>query len=52
MNIFEDIDPKRFPRICGMARENPKIVEERLAELMKTERAEDALDILESEFGR
>ena len=51
MDIFEDIDPERFPRICEMARENPKIVEERLSELMRTERAEDALDILEREFG-
>ena len=51
MNIFEDIDPKRFPNIGETMRENPKIVEERLSELMKNGRAEDALDILEREFG-
>lgn len=51
MDIFEYIDPRRFPNIGEMMRENPKIVEERLAELMKTERAENALDILESAFG-
>lgn len=50
MNIFEDIDPERFPNIHEMTRENPKIVEERLSELMKNGRAEDALDILENEF--
>lgn len=51
MDIFEDIDPERFPCICEIARENPRIIEERLSELMKTEREEDALYILENEFG-